>query len=118
MGVHGATRAQVIDAFTQSWEPEEIAKIFGHVEEQAVAQRRRDGDPIDAVMAGMPTLLRLLRRPTTPDSPMSNCPYVLDRLKLFGKVGCWHHPVRQDCGCTPVWRCSGNALLSARSTKR
>lgn len=86
---NGATRAQVIDAFTQSWEPEEIAKIFGHVDEgQAVAQRRRDGDPIDAVMAWDADIAAAVEACPNHlmDFPNEQLPAMLDRLKLFGKV--------------------------------
>ena len=86
---NGATRAQVIDAFTQSWEPEEIAKIFGHVDEgQAVAQRRRDGSPIDAVMAWDADIATAVEACPNHlmDFPNEQLPAMLDRLKLFGKV--------------------------------
>jgi len=86
---NGATRAQVIDAFTQSWEPEEIAKIWAHVDEgQEVAQRRRDGDPIDAVMAWDADIAAAVEACPNHlmDFPNEQLPAMLDRLKLFGKV--------------------------------
>jgi hypothetical protein len=86
---NGATRAQVIDAFTQSWEPEEIAKIFGHVEEGlAVAQGRRDGNPIDAVMAWDADIAAAVEACPNHlmDFPNEQLPAMLDRLKLFSKV--------------------------------
>ena len=80
----GATRAQVIDAITQSWEPEEIAKIYGHIGEgEEVAKRRRDKLPLQPVGEWQHVIDDAVQRCPTNllDFPHDQLPSMLDRLQ-------------------------------------
>jgi hypothetical protein len=84
MVADGATRAQVIDALTQSWEPEEIAKIYGHVDEgAAVAERRRDRQPLQPIGDWQHVIDDAVQRCPTSllDFPHDQLPNMLDRLQ-------------------------------------
>lgn len=84
MVADGATRAQVIDALTQSWEPEEIAKIYGHVDEgAAVAERRRDRQPLQQIGDWQHVIDDAVQRCPTNllDFPHDQLPNMLDRLQ-------------------------------------
>jgi len=84
MVADGASRAQVIDAITQSWEPEEIAKIYGHVEEGAtVAERRRDRQSLQPIGDWQHVIDDAVQRCPTNllDFPHDQLPNMLDRLQ-------------------------------------
>ena len=84
MVADGASRAQVIDAITQSWEPEEIAKIYGHVDEGAtVAERRRDRQPLQPIGEWQHVIDDAQQRCPTNllDLPHDQLPNMLDRLQ-------------------------------------
>ena len=84
MVADGASRAQVIDAITQSWEPEEIAKIYGHIDEgAAVAQRRRDRQPLQPIGDWQHVIDDAVQRCPTNllDFPHDQLPNMLDRLQ-------------------------------------
>ena len=84
MVADGATRAQVIDAITQSWEPEEIAKIYGHVDEGAlVAQRRRERHSLQPIGEWQHVIDDAVQRCPTNllDFPHDQLPNMLDRLQ-------------------------------------
>ena len=84
MVADGASRAQVIDAITQSWEPEEIAKIYGHVDEgAAVAERRRDRQPLQPIGDWQHVIDDAVQRCPTSllDFPHDKLPNMLDRLQ-------------------------------------
>jgi hypothetical protein len=84
MVADGASRAQVIDALTQSWEPEEIAKIYGHIGEgAAVAERRRDRQPLQPIGDWQHVIDDAVQRCPTNllDFPHDQLPNMLDRLQ-------------------------------------